>query len=169
MIRCLSFLFTLAVLTTPSPATANPLLLETFFRGSLLAKGTVENYRERTTRAFTMKMAASWSGSRGTLTEDLLYADGERQHKVWTFDRTSEGHFVGHREDLTKDAEVIEDDRGVRMSYKAETRLSSGSTYDLSFEDRLTAVSDDVVDARSAVSWLLIPAGEVTMTITKGR
>lgn len=55
------------------------------------------------------------------------------------------------------------------MTYKANTRVPSGSTLNLSFEDRLTSLSDDTVSVRSDVSYLFIPAARVTMTISRLR
>lgn len=165
MIRPALIAFGFGVMT--QAASAEPLTLEGFFQGKLAAKGTIENFKEGTHRDFTMAMTASWSGAKGTLSEDVSYADGAREHKVWTFDRVAPGHYVGHREDVTRDADVFEDADGVHMSYKANTRLPSGSTYNLAFEDRLTAVSPTVVQVRSDVSYLFIPAARVTMTIIR--
>ena len=148
-------------------ASAEPLTLEGFFQGKLAAKGTIENYKDGTHRDFTMAMTASWSGPKGTLIEEVSYVDGAREHKVWTFERVAAGRYVGRREDVTRDAEVTEDAEGIRMTYKANTRLPSGSTYNLAFDDRLTAVSPDVVEVRSDVSFLFVPAARVSMSITR--
>ena len=53
------------------------------------------------------------------------------------------------------------------MSYKANTRVPSGSTLNLSFEDRLTPVSPGLVAVRSDVSFLFLSAARVTMTVTR--
>lgn len=160
-------LVALSLMACTHAACAGPLSLQDFFRGRLSAKGSVENFKDGTRRDFTMAMSASWTGSKGTLIEDVVYADGQREHKVWSFDKVSDGHFTGTREDLTRDATVVEDAEGIGMSYKANTRLPSGTTLNLAFDDRLTAVSPDVVTVRSDVSYLFIPAARVTMTITR--
>lgn len=165
MIR--SVLLLALVLTGAQAACAEPLTLDGFFRGKLTAKGTVENFKDGTHRAFTMDMWARWEGPTGTLVEDVSYVDGAREHKVWTFQKNGPGRYVGHREDVTRDAEVVEDADGIRMSYKANTRLPSGSSYNLAFDDRLTATSPTRVEVRSDVSYLFIPAARVTMTITR--
>ena len=152
---------------TGTAACAGPLSLESFFRGHLVAKGQVEDLRAGSSRPFAMDMTATWSGATGTLVEDLAYADGERQHKIWTFEKTGAGQYVGHRADLTRDADVVEDERGVRMSYKANTRVPSGSTLNLAFEDRLIPVTADTVSVRSDVTYFFLPAARVTMTITR--
>lgn len=158
-----------ALLTGPAPVRAGALSLESFFRGQMVATGAVENLRDGTRRPFTIAMTASWAGAAGTLSEEVAYADGEKQHKVWSFTKIGAGRFVGRREDLTRDADVVEDSDGVRMTYKANTRVPSGSTLNLSFEDRLTSLSDDTVSVRSDVSYLFIPAARVTMTISRLR
>ncbi len=120
-------LVALSLMACTHAACAGPLSLQDFFRGRLSAKGSVENFKDGTRRDFTMAMSASWTGSKGTLIEDVVYADGEREHKVWSFDKVSDGHFTGTREDLTRDATVVEDAEGIGMSYKANTRLPSGT------------------------------------------
>ena len=149
-------------------AKAGPLSLEKFFNGPLVAKGTVDNIRDGTKRDFTITMQASWAGPRGTLVEDVAYADGERERKVWTFNKVAEGRFTGRRADVDEDAEVTEDAEGVHVVYKARTPVPAGLTLNLSFDDRLTPVSPTTVRVKSDVSYLFVSAATVTMTITKG-
>lgn len=73
-----------ALLTGPAPVRAGALSLESFFRGQMVATGAVENLRDGTRRPFTIAMTASWAGTVGTLSEEVAYADGEKQHKVWS-------------------------------------------------------------------------------------
>lgn len=155
------------IAATGTGANAGSLSLERFFRGHLVAKGQVDDLRAGSSRPFSMDMSASWTGATGTLVEDLTYADGERQHKVWTFEKTGDGHFVGHRADLTRDADVVENDQGVLMSYKANTRVPSGSTLNLAFEDRIASLTPDTVSVHSDVTYFFLPVARVTMTITR--
>ena len=149
------------------PAQAAPLSLQAFFQGHLTGQGTLENFREGTKRPFTADMEARWSGSRGTLVQEIAFADGERQHRVWTFDKVGPGRFTGQREDLTRTAEVTEDGDGVRMVYKANTRVPSGSTFNLAFDDRMTPVSPTTLRVKSDISYLFLSVAEITMTITR--
>lgn len=168
MIRRIGFcLAILAPLVAGRAAEAGPLSLEQFFRGRLTANGTVENLRQGGTRAFTMDMKASWDGPKGTLVQEVAFADGERQHKVWTFEKIGEGRFVGRRADLTRDADVVEDEKGVRMSYNATTPVPALGTLNLAFEERLTPVSRGVVAMQSDITFLFVSAARVTMTITR--
>ena len=150
-----------------TPALAGPLSLERFFTGPLTAKGTVENLRDGTKRDFTIAMQGTWVGPRGTLDEDVVYADGEREHKVWTFEKVGEGRYIGRRPDVTQDAEVVEDAQGIGMTYKAETKIPAGLTLNLSFADRMTLTAPNVVAVRSDVTYLYVSAATLTLTITK--
>ena len=150
-----------------SAGEAGPLSLQGFFQGPLTAKGTVENLRDGTKREFTIAMVASWIGPNGTLIEDVAYSDGERERKVWRFEKVGEGRFLGRREDVTDDAEVTEDGEGVHMVYKAKTRVPPGLSLNLSFDDRLTPVSPGHVVVRSDVSYLFVAAAKIDMEIVK--
>lgn len=153
----------------PTLAQAGPLSLRDFFNGPLTAVGTVENLRDGSRRDFKIDMHGSWSGPHGTLVEDVAYVDGERDHKVWAFEQVSDGHYVGRRADVTKDADVVEDEKGVAMSYKAETKVPAGLTLDLSFSDRFTRVGPNTVVVRSDVTYLFVSAATLTLTITRGQ
>jgi hypothetical protein len=160
----------LAVLTGAAssfPAAAEPLRFDGFFKGNFTGKGEVDNYREGTHRDFTATMHAAWNGPRGTLVEDLAYADGEKKHFVWTFDKTGEGRFVGHRDDLINNADVFQDGDEVRMKYSAHTRVPPGKIYNLTFDDHFAQTSPTIVTLRGDVSYLFIGVGVTTMTITK--
>ena len=63
---------------------------------------------------------ARWSRTSSTQTANGSTRSGR-------FEKTGDGHFVGHREDLTRDADVVEDAEGIRMSYKANTRCRPGA------------------------------------------
>jgi hypothetical protein len=160
MVTCLGLL-------TPTLAQAGPLSLRDFFNGPLTAVGTVENLRDGSRRDFTIDMRGTWTGPRGSLVEDVVYADGERDHKVWAFEQVGDGRYVGRRTDVTKDAEVVEDDKGIAMTYKAETKVPAGLTLDLSFSDRFTRVDPNKVVVRSDVTYMFVSAATMTLTITK--
>ena len=160
--------FTAALLLSGAcSAEAGPLVLDHFFNGPLSVTGTVENLRDGTKRDFTIAMQGSWNGPRGTLVEDVAYADGERDHKVWEFTKIAEGRYVGRRADVTRDAEIVEDAGGVTMTYKAETKVPAGLTLNLSFSDRFTLVAPNRVSVRSDVTYLFVPAATLTLDITK--
>lgn len=148
-----------------APAQAGPLSLQAFFNGPLTATGTVENLRDNTRRDVTIAMQGSWTGSTGTLAEDIAYADGERDHKVWTFEKVGEGRYIGRRSDVTKDAEIVEDARGIGMTYKAETKVPAGLTLNLSFADRFTPIGPGKVAVRSDITYFFVSAATMTLTI----
>ncbi|MDX7952975.1 DUF3833 family protein [Lichenihabitans sp. Uapishka_5] len=150
-----------------SPVEAGPLSLERFFNGPLLATGTVENRRDGSRRDFTIAMQGHWSGPHGTLIEDVAYADGERDHKEWQFERVAEGRYVGRRADVTEDAEIVEDDKGVTMTYKADTKVPAGLTLNLSFVDRLTLTTPNTVLVHSDVTYFHVSAATLTLNIIK--
>ncbi len=157
----------LPLLIAATPAAAGPLLLEHFFNGPLFATGTVENLRDGTKRGITIAMQGSWNGPHGTLVEDIAYSDGEKQHKVWSFEKIGEGRYAGRRADVTRDAEIIEDDKGIVMTYKADTKVPAGLTLNLSFSDRFTPAGPNKVTLRSDVTYFYVSAATLTLTITR--
>lgn len=164
-LRLVPALVAWALLSAPGDAAA--LRLEDFFKGDLTGTGEVDNYRDGTQRAFTATIHGSWQGPHGTVVEDLTYRDGETRHIVWTFDRTAEGRFTGHRDDLVNEADVFQDGDSVRMRYSARTRVPSGKIWTLTFDDRFTEAAPNVVTLSGDVSYLFIGVGVTRMRIVK--
>ncbi len=149
------------------PAVAAPLDFEGFFSGRLTGTGSVDNRRDGTHRLFSATIAASWHGAQGTVTEDLSYADGETKRFAWTFDRIAAGHWTGHRDDLVGDADVRLEGDTLRMTYTARTRLPSGSTWTLSFDDRFAQNDAATVTMAGTISYLFVGVGMTQMRIVK--
>jgi hypothetical protein len=152
----------------PASATAGKLVLEDFFRGTLVAEGVFTNTRDGSTRSMKVQMKGTWDGTTLTLVEDFVWSDGERDRKTWRFTRVGEGRYTGTREDVVGTAEVVQDGDAVRLSYTAKIKTDGGSVYSIRFADVLRLVDGrTVLNTAALKAFWLIPVGTVSLTIRK--
>lgn len=155
-----------------TPVLAAPgrkLVLEEFFRGRHVAEGVFTNTRDNTTRGLKVQMRGTWDEpSRSlTLVEDFVYSDGEKDRKTWRFTRTAEGRYTGTREDVIGEADIRQEGDAVRLSYVAKVMTSSGSSWNIRFNDLLALTSPREVLNTADLSWLFFDVGKVRLTIRK--
>lgn len=151
----------------PAAAEGRKLVLEDFFRGQLIAKGTFTNKWDGSHREVRVDMRGRWDGRVLTLIEDFAYADGERSRKTWRFTKTGEGRYVGHREDVIGTADVFEAGNAVRLEYVARQAVKTGGTYDLTFHDRLIQTAANEVVNLADVGLLFLDIGQVELKIRR--
>jgi hypothetical protein len=85
---------------------AEPLRLEQFFRGNLVAEGRFRNSWTGSERGLTVQMKGTFDGKVLRLKEDFVYSDGEKDQKTWVFTKTGVGTWSGLREDVREPAAV---------------------------------------------------------------
>jgi len=154
-----------AIASDAPPAAPRTLVLEEFFRGPLLAEGEFLNTRDNTRRGVKVKMHGSWDGKVLTLVEDFVYSDGEKDRKTWRFTKVAEGRYVGTREDVIGEAEVLQDGKDVTLAYTATVRTKDGGSYSIRFKDRLALVAPRTVLNTATLSWFVFDVGRVNLTI----
>ena len=164
----LALVFPLAALV-PAQAADKPLVLEEFFRGTLIAKGSFTSRIDGAKRGLDVVMKGTWDRKTQTLTlvEDFVFSDGEKDRKTWRFKKTGPGTYTGTREDVLGEAKVWQDGNDIRLAYKARQTTKSGSTFDVRFDDVLRQTNAKTVINTATVHWLFLTVGDVELTIKK--
>jgi len=150
-------------------ATSRKLVLEEFFKGRHVAEGVFTNTRDNTTRGLKVQMRGTWDAPSQTLTlvEDFVYSDGEKDRKTWRFTRLSEGRYSGTRDDVIGQADIRQEGNDVRLTYVAKVTTSTGSSWNIRFNDLLALTSPREVLNTADLSWLFFDVGKVRLTIRK--
>ena len=153
----------------PASAADRMLVLEEFFRGTLIAKGSFTSRIDGSKRGLDVVMKGSWDRKTQTLTlvEDFVFSDGEKDRKTWRFRKTGPGTYVGTREDVIGEAKVWQDGPVVRLAYKARQKTKGGSTFDVHFDDVLRQTDAKTVINTATVHWWFLTVGDVELTIKK--
>lgn len=145
------------------PATATQaLVLEEFFAGRTVGRGTFVNSWTGSQRAFDVTIDGKWDGQTLTLIEDFDYADGERDRKTWTFERQSPGVYVGRREDVVGTARAWTDGKAVRLEYTVKL---GGWTVD--FADVLALEGPGALVNKATVSKWWLRVGRVELHLRR--
>jgi hypothetical protein len=62
-----------------------------YFQGDSAAYGMVQDYTNKQTRRFSVKIRGDVVGTTLTLHEDFVYDDGEKQTRVWHIHKLADG------------------------------------------------------------------------------
>jgi len=143
---------------------AEPLRLEQFFKGNLVAEGRFRNSWTGAERGLTVKMRGTFDGKVLRLREDFVYSDGEKDQKTWVFTKTGVGTWSGLREDVREPAALITaPDGSIQFGYTA--RIGG---YDLAFRDRLEKIDAKTVrNTASVYVFGFIKVGEVELVMRR--
>lgn len=98
------------------------------------------------------------------LTYDVTFSDGERQHKVWTILAVGPDRFIGRRDDVIGDAQIVANKDLVQIDYKARVATRTGATT-LSFDEQMKRTGAQTFQTTVSAKFLFIKVGGAQMTI----
>jgi len=142
------------------------LRLEDFFSGQLTAHGVVKNRAGKVIRYFNADIKAYWEGPVGTLEEDFVFDDGEKQRRVWTLVRQADGSYIGTAGDVVGEGVVEVAGNSMFLDYVLRVAYGDGSI-DLSIDDRMYLVQPDILINESEMSKFGLRVGEIVLVIKK--
>lgn len=165
----LSLTLSLTLARAPATAAEKPLVLEDFFRGKTVGKGAFESKIAGVYRPFTVHLTGSWNPKTFLfrLREDFVYDDGERDTKVWYFEKVAEGRYIGTRSDVRGPVNVSTSGGSLTFSYVADVPTEDGELMALRFRDTLTRTDRRTVRNTARVYRFGIPIGTVDLTFTR--
>lgn len=108
-----------------------------YFKGHLVAFGTITDYSGEITDRVFVDMMGSWQGNQGQLKEHFRYADGTTEDRVWNLTVSADGTRVtGTREDVVGQAKGEQAGNALFMEYTLKRKVD-GSLTELTADDRL--------------------------------
>ncbi|MCB1846327.1 MAG: DUF3833 domain-containing protein [Halieaceae bacterium] len=144
------------------------LVAEDFFDGRLTAHGVVKNRSGEVIRYFNADIEAYWRDGIGTLEEDFVFDDGERQRRVWTLTPDGEGGYHGTAGDVVGAGKVTVAGNAMFLDYVL--RIPWGDdTLDLHIDDRMYLVNPDVLINESRMLKFGVRVGEILLVIERRR
>ena len=144
------------------------LVAEDFFDGRLTAHGVVKNRSGEVIRYFNADIEAYWRDGIGTLEEDFVFDDGERQRRVWTLTPDGEGGYLGTAGDVVGAGKVTVAGNAMFLDYVL--RIPWGDdTLDLHIDDRMYLVNPDVLINESRMLKFGVRVGEILLVIERRR
>jgi hypothetical protein len=143
------------------------LTVQNYFQGPLKAEGMLQNWQGKQTRRFSVTMVGAWpTNEQGTLHEEFVFDDGEKQSRDWTFKRVDAHHFTGTAHDVVGIAEGEQYGNTIHMNYVLAVPVN-GKVINLAIDDWLYAIDDKTVINKSTLKKFGITVGALTIAFTK--
>ncbi|MDN3652000.1 DUF3833 domain-containing protein [Thalassotalea ponticola] len=140
--------------------------LEQFFNGKIIGYGLVTNFSDDMVRRFTVDIDASWEGDVGTLDEDFVYDDGEKQFRRWVVQRTGEQTYQGRADDII--GEAVGEGQGSYLRWQYRMILPVDDTqYEVTFDDQMFLIDDNHMMNIAHIKKFGITVAKVTIFFDK--
>lgn len=140
--------------------------LREYFTGPIKAWGIVQDHKGNVTRRFDVDMLGSWDGDIGTLEEDFVYYDGEKQKRIWTIKRINQGQYEGRADDILNTASGEVEGSAMRWAYQMDIDVRD-NTYRITFDDWMFLMNDGVLINRSYLKKFGFTVAELTLFMQK--
>ncbi len=141
--------------------------MASFFNGTIDAWGMFQKRSGEVARRFHVEIQASWkSAEEGTLDEHFVYSDGEKQRRVWTLRRQSDGSWIGTADDVVGVATGHIAGNALHWTYVLRLPVD-GKEYLVDFDDWMFQMDDQSMMNRSTMSKFGIDLGEITLFFRK--
>ncbi len=156
-------------------APAAPLTLVNAFTGRSTGTGLFQVWLTGDKRGFTARLNGQVTGKLGarrlTVVEDFVYDDGDQNRLTWVFDEVGAGEngnvrWTGKREDTVGQAEVIEENGVIRLTYTADFASPSGTTR-LGFSDVIYDAGGGLIINDAIVTRWGLPVAKVQFKIQR--
>ena len=142
------------------------LVAEEFFNGKLTAHGVLKNRSGKVIRHFNADIVAYWRDGVGTLEEDFIFDDGEKQRRVWTLVAQGDGRYTATAGDVIGESTAEVAGNSMFLNYVLRVPYND-STIDLTIDDRMYLVSDKILINESKMKKFGIRVGEILLVIKK--
>lgn len=142
------------------------LVLEEFFSGSLRAHGIVKDRSGKVIRHFNATIDASWVDGVGTLDENFVFDDGEKQQRIWKIVKDDTGSYDGTANDVIGSSPLKLAGNSLFLKYVLRIPYEDG-TLDLNIDDRMYLVSKNVLINESVMTKWGFQVGEIVLVIEK--
>lgn len=137
-----------------------------YFNGDVRAHGVVTDRGGKVMRRFVVSMRCEWVGELGTLDEQFVYDDGERQRRVWRVRQGPDGRFTGEADDVVGQAEGAAS--GPAFNWRYTLKLPArGSVYEVQFDDWMYLIDERTVINKAVMSKWGVRVADVTLSFTR--
>lgn len=140
--------------------------IKEYFNGKIDAWGFIQSRGGEVTRRFSVTMTGKWDGNVGTLSEDFVFDDGEKQKRIWTLTMLDDRRFTGTAADVIGQAEGNQEGNAINMKYVLRIPLD-GSTYDIKIDDWLILLDKKRLMNISSLSKFGFNVGRLTIFFEK--
>ena len=140
--------------------------LKRYFNGRVVGHGMVLDRGGQVTRRFVVDINASWNGDVGTLDEDFVWSDGEKEKRIWTLRPVpgQPGRWTGTAADVVGQASGTVAGNALNWRYTLAYKTAEGKTYNIGFDDWMFLIDERVMLNRAVMSFWGFKVGEVLIS-----
>ena len=137
-----------------------------FFEGNVEAWGIVEDRFGNLKRQFKVDMNGTIKDGVLTLEEDFIYADGEKDKRIWQFSKLDENSYKGLANDIIGEAIAKERGNAFNMKYKMDLDLGF-SVLRVGFNDWMYRIDKETIINKASISKFGFNIATVTLFFRK--
>jgi hypothetical protein len=143
--------------------------LRRYFDGTLEGHGMFTDRSGRVTRRFVVTIRARWQGDTGTLDEDFVWSDGEKEKRVWTLVPVAgePGRWRGTAADVVGEARGVVAGNALNWQYVYALKTKQGRTWHIDFDDWMFLVDERVMLNRAVLTFWGFRVGEVLISFRR--
>ena len=142
------------------------LVLEEYFAGETKAWGIFEDRFGNLRREFKVDIQGTWDGRTLTMVEDIVYADGEVDQRIWRIEKVGDNLYRGRADDVLGTAEGVVEGKALTWTYDMILNVG-GTDLKVRFTDWMFQQDDEVLINRASVTKFGIELGTVTLFFRK--
>ena len=142
------------------------LSLQDYFTGPIKAWGIVQDRSGKVIQRVDIDMVGQWTGDTGTLAETLKYYDGRTEKRTWQLKKVSENKFTGTAEGIVGTGTAESNGMAIRWQYVMTVPVGD-TTYDITFDDWMYAMNDNILVNRSYMKKFGIKVAEISLFMQK--
>ena len=140
--------------------------VEAFFNGPMTAHGVVKNRGGKVIRTFNATIDASWKDGVGTLDEDFIFNDGEKQKRIWTLTPQPDGSYLGTGGDVSGAGTLTQAGNSVFLDYVLQVPYR-GDVLEVRVDDRMYLLTPDILINESKLKKFGFRVGELLLVIKR--
>lgn len=140
--------------------------LAAYFQGQTRGWGMVRDRSGKVLRYFIVDIEGRFEGDQGSLNENFVWSDGERENRVWQLKKTGPQSWTGTTADVVGIATGEAVGNILRWQY-VFTISVDGRKIDMDFDDWMILVDDETLLNQAKFSKFGIHLGEVVLSFKK--
>ena len=137
-----------------------------FFEGEVKAWGIIEDRFGNLRRQFTVDMKGTVENGVLTLEEDFIYADGEKDKRIWKFSKLDSNSYKGLANDIVGEAIAKEQGNAFNMKYKMDLDLGFAELR-VSFNDWMFRIDNETIVNKASINKFGLNIANVTLFFRK--
>ena len=140
--------------------------LQTYLQGPIEGSGIIKDWRGRITKQFDFVADASWKGDVGTLDENMIYYDGQKDHRIWTIKKINDHLYEGTTPDVIGKAIIRVEGNAMNWQYTMDIKVDN-STYRINFDDWMYLMHNGVLINENKFKKFGMTVGSLTLFMKK--